>query len=144
MTVGFQPADDNVLVRLVTADDLIEDSAAEWADVLAVGPGRRTSDGVFVAPDLNPGDRIALRPNRAVHLRIQDEILAIVGGSDILGVLLSAGVTRRSKPGATAAEPAVQDLPPHARPSGGVDESLEGYTAPDALDQEASTAEDLH
>lgn len=82
MSVPFQPTADNVLVRLIAAPTV------EWADVVAVGLGRATSDGTLVGPNLVAGDRIALRPHSAMCLRIGDQDFAVVAGSDVLGVLL--------------------------------------------------------
>src|SRR5689334_20403093 len=81
MTIGLQPSADNVLVRLITTNNVGVDSTVEWAEVIAFGPGRRTAVGTLVTPDLTPGDQVALRPRSAVHLNIHGEAWAIVSAS---------------------------------------------------------------
>lgn len=140
MTIGFQPAGDNVLVHILPAAGEAWDDSVEWAEVIAVGPGRRTGDGVLMVPDFAPGDRIALRPHRALHLRIGGEPLAVAGSADVLGLLLPE--SRPPRPPAeaegTAASPPGQQLPTTR------EESLETDVAPDLIDQQAPSGEDLH
>ena len=144
MNIGFQPADDNVLVRLAAAGDAGADNTAELAEVVAVGPGRRLADGTLVAPDLAPGDRIALRPHRAVHLHVQAHAFAVVAASDVLGVLLPQGEALRETATAAISDAEVPAPIRYAGPAAVEEESLETDVAPDLLDQEAPTAEDLH
>ena len=143
MTIGFQPTNDNVLVHLRPDEEAGLENTVEWAEVIAVGPGRCTADGMLVPPDLAPGDRIALRPHVAVHLRIDGQPLAIVGGSDVLGVLLRQARCPRPvpEPGEPGAAPVA---PPRQARTAPTEESLETDVAPDLLDQETVTAEDLH
>lgn len=143
MTTGFQPTNDNVLVHLLPTEDAGLDNTAEWAEVIAVGPGRCTADGMLLPPDLAQGDRIALRPHAAVHLRIDGQPLAIVGGSDVLGVLLPQA--RRPRPIPEPDEDGAASMePPRQARAAVTEESLETDVAPDLLDQETATAEDLH
>jgi chaperonin GroES len=143
MTIGFQPAADNVLVRLITTNNVGVDSTVEWAEVIAVGPGRRTADGTLVAPDFTPGDQVALRPRSAVHLTIHGEAWAIVSASDVLGIMLqNAEASASSKPEDVSSSRAIPEPPAQTSPS--VEESLETDVAPDLLDRDAPTAEDLH
>ena len=140
MTIGFQPAGDNVLVHIVLPAESEWDESVEWAEVIAVGPGRRTADGVLMVPDLAPGDRIALRPRRALHLRIDGEPLAVAASTDILGLLLPE--KRRPRPTGETASGAPPPSESQARAFR--DESLETDMAPDLLDQQALTGDDLH
>ena len=144
MTIGFQPASDNLLVHLLPTTDEVVDDKVEWAEVIAVGPGRRTADGMLVSPDFAPGDRVALRPHRAVHLRIQGQSLAIVSASDALGVLLRDAARPRLNVAAAVNGPVTPEPPLRASPAALAEESLETDVAPDLLDQEAPTGEDLH
>jgi len=141
MTIGFQPTGDNVLVHLFPAEEAGPDNMVAWAEVIAVGPGRCIADGMLVPPDFAPGDRIALRPHAALHLHIDGQLLAIAGGSDVLGVLLRQA--RRSRPLPEPNEPGVTAMESQAHVALR-EESLETDVAPDLLDQEAATAEDLH
>lgn len=139
MTIGFQPTGDNVLLHLVAAEDAGLNDTVEWAEVIAVGPGRYTADGMLMPPDLAPGDKVALRPHAAVHLRIDGQPLAIAGGADVLGVLLPQAPRPRAVP-----EPGEPGQPAEAeRQSRGIP-SLEVDVAPDLLNHETPTAEDLH
>lgn len=145
IAIGFQPADDNVLVRLATRRRSAAEDAVVWGEVVAVGPGRRTSDGTLVAPNVAEGDRVALRPGGAMHLSLGGRSFAIVRGFDVLGVLLQEAATAPSPP-AAAADVGVPARQPEGRPIAAPlpEESLETDVAPDLLDREAPTAEDLH
>lgn len=68
-TIKFQPRNDYVLVQVDKKEDrsrggiLLPDRAQDdrqEATVLAVGPGGYTSNGVRVAVDLDPQDRVLL------------------------------------------------------------------------------------
>lgn len=145
VAIGFQPADDNVLIRLGTEELSLANDAVAWGEVVAVGPGRRTADGMLIAPNVAAGDRVALRPGSAMHLSLGGQSFAIVGGSDVLGVLLQGAATAPSpRPG--AADVGVPAQRPQDRPiaAAEAEESLETDVAPDLLDREAPTAEDLH
>ena len=143
VATGFQPFEDNLVVRLVATEGA--DEGVAWADVIAAGPGRRTSDGALIAPKAAPGDRVALRPCAAVALRLGGQSFAIVGGADVLGVLLPGAGARRGPPGeAAAAGPAPPQVALEDASRVEAEESLETDVAPDLLDREAPTAEDLH
>jgi co-chaperonin GroES (HSP10) len=142
ITVGFQPIGDTVLIHPVGSG--VPSGTAEWGDVVAVGSGRRASDGAWVTTDIAPGDRIALRPGKAVKLNVEGRSLAIVTTSDVLGVLLRPAATTTGPQqteteliSAAAPEPRVIPMPETA-------ESLETDVAPELLDREAPTSEDLH
>jgi chaperonin GroES len=141
ITVGFQPIGDNVLMYPVGC--AVPSDTAEWGDVVAVGSGRRTSDGMLIATDIAPGDRIALRPEKAVKLNVDGQSLVIVSISDVLGVRLRQAATAEPQQTATelisAAEPE-----PRLISVSGAEESLETDVAPELLDREAPTSEDLH
>lgn len=145
IAVGFQPVDDNVLVRLVMSDSPASEDTVAWGDVVAIGPGRRTSDGALIAPDLTPGDRIAMRPRSAMLLNVRGQSLAIVGGSAVLGVLLpDAALEKPSEPARAVVDITAREAPDQVTAAALAEESLETDVAPDRLDREAPTAEDLH
>ena len=143
--VGFQPVDDNVLLRLVAPKGPSSKETVEWGDVVAVGPGRRMSDGTLIALDLTPGDRVALRPGSAMLLSLHGQSFAIVGGSAVLGVLLP-GVAIKYPPQSAGAmvDESQQESPDLVTAEAPAEESLETDVAPDLLDREAPTGEDLH
>src|SRR5579859_3399827 len=143
IAVGFQPVEDNVLVRVVMSDHPASDDTGAWGDVVAIGPGRRTADGALIAPDLTPGDRIAMRPRSAMSLSVHGQSFAIVGGAAVLGVLLPGAVTEiPSKPARAVVDVTAPEAPGQVTVA--AEESLETDVAPDLLDREAPTAEDLH
>lgn len=144
IAVGFQPVDDNVLVRLVMSDSPASDDTVAWGDVVAIGPGRRTSDGALIAPDLTPGDRIAMRPRSAMLLSVHGQSFAIVGGSAVLGVLLPGAAPEiPSAPAQSVVDTTAPEAPDQVTAAAPAEESLETDVAPDLLDREAPTAEDL-
>lgn len=145
IAVGFQPVDDNVLVRLVTPESPVPDDTVDWGDVVAIGPGRRTSDGALIASDLAPGDRIAMRPRSAMLLTVHGQSFAIVGASAVLGVLLrDAAAEIPPEPAAAIVSVTAQEAPDQVIAAAPAEESLETDVAPDLLDRESPTAEDLH
>lgn len=144
MTLGFQPTEDNVLVRLVATKNAGAERSVAWADVLAVGPGRRTADGTLVVPDLAPGDRVAVRPHSPTHLCVHGQKLAVIGGSDVLGVLLRSTDAAHAQRDAAGGAPVVAEPPAMITPTARAEESLETDVAPDLLDRQPPTAEDLH
>jgi co-chaperonin GroES (HSP10) len=142
--IDFRPIDDNVVIRLVAPAVPSQRDAVAWGEVVAVGPGRGMSEGILIAPGFSPGDRVALRPGSAMRVTLAGESLAIVGRADVLGFVPrdAAALTHRTTEAIVAgpeAEPAVQELA--ASPA---EESLETDVAPDLLDREAPTSEDLH
>ncbi len=140
MTTRFQPAGDNILVHLFPIGETGPDDAVEWAEVIAAGPGWRLADGTLVAPDVTPGDRIALRPHSALRLCVDGLSMAVVSQSDVLGVLLHPATEPRRASEAQPAPAAIR----RASAAAPIEESLETDVAPDRLDQEAPTAQDLH
>lgn len=143
IAVGFQPVEDNVLIRPVPTEDLpgaVTGGAVAWGDVVAVGPGRRTPDGTLLVLTVVPGDRVALRPGSAMPLRLAGQSLAIVGGPDVLGLLPQGAAGQvLAAPGTGAVGLAAAEPPAIL-----AEDSLETNVAPDRLNHEAPTSEDLH
>ncbi len=111
--------------------------------VVAVGPGRRTPTGTFIPASVVPGDEVALTPASGVAVTFAGEQFVVVNERDVLGVFVPPVREASSVSGADEfAEPAVERA--HALAAAGQEESLETYVAPDLLDREAPTAEDLH
>jgi chaperonin GroES len=148
---AFRPSHDNLLVRLLFAKapggvmrPNATCAAVDWADVVAVGPGWRTSTGRLIPPVIAKGDCVALLPHSAARLILGGDQFAVVNERDVLGVLgrpaAEAQFSVRAEPPAEpsaerdAAEPVLE-----AR-----DESLETNVAPSILSRTDETADDLH
>ena len=94
--MDFKPLNDRILVERVdeptaTASGIIiPDTAKEKpqeADVVAVGPGRKTDDGEVIKPELKPGLRILIGKYAGNEIDIDGEELVIVNESDVLGIV---------------------------------------------------------
>ncbi len=91
-----RPLGDRILIRRIDDEEqvsggiIIPDTAKEkpqQADVVAVGPGRRTDDGDVVALDVKPGQRILIGKYAGNEIEIDGEELVIVNEGDVLGIL---------------------------------------------------------
>ncbi len=145
----FHPLCDNILVRVrrrlsdttTGAGVLIPDTVRKplvLGLVVAVGPGRRARSGTFISPAVGPGDEVALEPDQGTEVTVADEELLVVRKRDVLGVL--------TEPPVPAANDTDQPIPEQeTRCSHAArEESLETDVAPDLLDREPPTGEDLH
>jgi chaperonin GroES len=150
---AFSPLHDNVLVRPLMSEErtssgvVVPDTvraALNWAEVLAVGPGRRDSANRISRPAVAKGDRVAVRPHSTTEIVLGGERLAVVSERDVLGVL--AVPARASRPLPPPDEAAAPEVEPSAEEpvSAMREESLETDVAPDILDRSESTADDLH
>jgi co-chaperonin GroES (HSP10) len=69
-TFPVSPIDDLVFVSPELSNAIVQQldpRVALRGRVLAVGPGRRTSDGVLVEPDVKVGDVVRLAPGKAIE-----------------------------------------------------------------------------
>ncbi|MBK35395.1 MAG: co-chaperone GroES [Gemmatimonadetes bacterium] len=92
-----RPLGDRILIKRideveqVSGGIIIPDTAKEkpqQADVVAVGPGRRTDDCCeVVALDVKPGQRILIGKYAGNEIEIDGEELVIVNEGDVLGIL---------------------------------------------------------
>ena len=111
--------------------------------VVAVGPGRQAPGGTPIPPSVAPGDEVALERDSGTEITLAGEQLIVVSEQDLLGVFIPRDRDDRRAPTATdIAEPILErerELSGTAR-----EESLETDVAPDLLDRESPTGEDLH
>lgn len=94
--MNLKPLSNRVVVRRVDSETVtkggifIPDAATEKADrgtVLAVGPGRRTKDGLLIEPAVSVGD-VVLFTNRGHAIKVSDEELVVLKeDEDILAVI---------------------------------------------------------
>lgn len=92
----FRPLHDRVVVKHLDADDkskggiIIPDNAKEKPTegrVIAIGSGKRGSDGVLHPPDVKKGDRIIFGKWSGSEVNIDGDDLMIIAESDIMGIV---------------------------------------------------------
>jgi chaperonin GroES len=93
MTGKLQPLADRVVVKAVAKEEktksgiYIPDTAKERpqeGEIIAVGPGRLTDDGLRIAMDLKVGDIVIYARYGGSEIKIDDQELVIMRESDIL------------------------------------------------------------
>jgi chaperonin GroES len=96
----FRPLHDRVVLRRVEQDQktkggiIIPDTVQEKpmeGEVIAVGPGARSEDGVIHALDVKPGDRVLFGKWSGTEVKLDGEELIVMKESDIMGVLTKSG-----------------------------------------------------
>lgn len=90
------PLGEHVIIRRLPAEDrtvggiVLPDTAQErphQGRVVAVGDGRRLSDGSRARPQVAEGDRVIFSPYAAREIRIGDDEVLVLRESDILAVV---------------------------------------------------------
>jgi Co-chaperonin GroES (HSP10) len=91
----LRPLHDRVIVKRLEEEKkspggiVIPDSAAEKptkAEVLAVGPGKRTDDGKVHAPDVKVGDHVLIGKYSGTEIKIENDDVVVVREDDIMAV----------------------------------------------------------
>ncbi|MBL6752471.1 MAG: co-chaperone GroES [Nevskia sp.] len=91
----LRPLHDRVIVKRLEEEKksaggiLIPDSAAEKplkAEVVAVGPGKRTDDGKIHAPDVKKGDQVLIGKYSGTEVKVDGEDLVVLREDDIMAV----------------------------------------------------------
>lgn len=94
--MSLRPLHDRVIVKRLEEEKksaggiLIPDSAAEKplkAQVVAVGPGKRTDDGKVHAPAVKKGETVLIGKYTGTEVKIEGEDLVVLREDDILAVL---------------------------------------------------------
>ena len=83
------PIDDIVLVSPVmgtTAIELLDPRSSLRGKVIAVGPGRVTSEGVLIEPEIRPGDMVHLAPGRSIEAVFGERRVWVTREREILAV----------------------------------------------------------
>ena len=92
----LRPLHDRVVVKRLEEEKksaggiLIPDSAAEkplTAQVVAVGPGKRTDDGKVHAVDVKVGDKVLIGKYAGTEVKFGGEDLVVLREDDIMAVL---------------------------------------------------------
>ena len=91
----LRPLHDRVIVKRLEEERksaggiLIPDSAAEKplkAEVVAVGPGKRTDDGKIHALDVKKGDQVLIGKYSGTEVKVDGEDLVVLREDDIMAV----------------------------------------------------------
>jgi chaperonin GroES len=100
----FRPLHDRVVVKRIEAEEktaggiIIPDTAKEkpqQGEVLAVGPGGRDESGKLIPIDVQTGDRVLFGKWSGTEVKIDGIEYLIMKESDIMGVLVEAGASRK-------------------------------------------------
>jgi chaperonin GroES len=101
----FRPLHDRVVVKRVEAEEktaggiIIPDTAKEkpqQGEVVAVGPGGRDETGKLIPIDVQAGDRVLFGKWSGTEVKIDGVEYLIMKESDIMGVLVEAGASRKA------------------------------------------------
>ena len=91
-----KPLADRLLVRRLEEEEVVKggiiipDTAKEkpqQADIIAVGPGKRSDSGDLIKPEVKPGQRILLGKYSGTEVEIEGEEDVILREEDVLGIL---------------------------------------------------------
>ncbi len=91
----FRPLQDRVLIRRIEPDEkttggiVIPDTAQEKrmeGEVVAVGPGARSEDGMVHPLDVQLGDQVLFGKWSGTEIKLAGEDLMIMKESDLLGI----------------------------------------------------------
>lgn len=95
--MSLRPLHDRVIVKRLEEEKksaggiLIPDSAAEKplkAEVVAVGPGKRTDDGKLQEPSVKKGDKVLIGKYSGTEVKIDGEDLVVLREDDIMAVIV--------------------------------------------------------
>ncbi|MDN5872780.1 MAG: co-chaperone GroES [Sinobacteraceae bacterium] len=92
----LRPLHDRVIVKRLEKEAksaggiIIPDQAKEKpleAEVVAVGPGKRTDDGKVHAPDVKKGDKVLIGKYSGTEVALDGEDLVVLREDDIMAVV---------------------------------------------------------
>jgi chaperonin GroES len=92
----LKPLGNRVLARRLEEKEqkkgsiILPDSAKkkqEIVEVLAIGPGKTNSEGVFVTPPVKVGDCILIDKYAGQEITLNDEELIVIRGDDIVAIV---------------------------------------------------------
>ena len=94
--VLMRPLSDRLIVKRVAEENIkkggiiIPDTAKEkplQAEVIAVGPGKRSDDGKLVEMDVSPGQRVLIGKYAGNEIEFDGEAYVILKQDDVLGIV---------------------------------------------------------
>src|SRR6516225_1296209 len=101
----FRPLHDRVVIKRIEAEEktsggiIIPDTAKEKpqeGEVIAVGPGGRDESGKLIPIDVKVGDRVLFGKWSGTEVKIDGVEYMIMKESDLMGVLVEAGGSRKA------------------------------------------------
>src|SRR2546429_7301994 len=101
----FRPLHDRVVVKRIDAEEktkggiIIPDTAKEkpsQGEVTAVGPGGHDESGKLIPIDVKIGDRVLFGKWSGTEVKLDGEEYIIMKESDLMGVLVEAGRSRKA------------------------------------------------
>ena len=101
----IRPLHDRVVVRRIEEEQktaggiIIPDTAKEkpmQGEVVAVGPGARNEQGAIVPLDVKVGDRVLFGKWSGTEVKLDGVEYIIMKESDLMGVLVEAGGSRKA------------------------------------------------
>ena len=101
----FKPLHDRVVVQRIEAEErtaggiIVPDTAKEKpmeGEVLAVGPGSRSEDGVLHPLDVKVGDRVLFGKWSGTEIKVDGKDLLVMKESDIFGIVVEAGAKKKA------------------------------------------------
>ncbi len=93
--MSLRPLHDRVIVKRLEEEKksaggiLIPDSAAEKplrAEVVAVGPGKRSDDGKLIEPGVKKGDLVLIGKYSGTEVKVDGQDLVVLREDDIMAV----------------------------------------------------------
>jgi len=94
--MNIRPLHDRVVVKRLDEEEstqggiIIPDSAKEKpqkAEVLAVGPGKKTDDGTIIPPEVKKGDKVLFGKYSGNEITVDGEECLIMREDEILAVI---------------------------------------------------------
>ena len=94
--MNVRPLSDRILLRRVDADEqvkggiIIPATAKETpqeAEIIAVGPGKRSTSGDVIAPAVKPGEKVLIGKYAGTEIEIEGDEFLIVNEDDVLGII---------------------------------------------------------
>ena len=101
----FRPLHDRVVVKRIEEEQktkggiIIPDTAKEkpmQGEILAVGQGARNQKGDLIPLGVQVGDRVLFGKWSGTEVKLDGDELLIMKESDIMGVLVEAGASRKA------------------------------------------------
>lgn len=92
----IQPLGNRVLARRLEASEttkggiILPETAKkkqEMAEVIAIGPGKKTPEGKVITPPVSVGDVILVDKYAGQEVTLNDEELLVVRGDDIIAII---------------------------------------------------------
>jgi chaperonin GroES len=92
----LKPLGNRVLVRRLEAEEstkggiILPDTAKkkqEIVEVIAVGPGKKTSEGKEIIPSVKVGETILIDKYSGQEVSLNDEEMLVVRGDDIIAII---------------------------------------------------------